>query len=56
VVRSARGEERSLTRKQARSFEVFERKTIEVASGDQLLFTANRRLSGFHAIMARLSG
>jgi hypothetical protein len=49
VVRVAKGEDRTLTRKQARSFEVFERRSIEVAAGDQLLFTANRRLPGFHA-------
>jgi conjugative relaxase-like TrwC/TraI family protein len=49
VVRSADGAERTLTRKQARSFEVYERKVIEVAAGDQLLFTANRRQTGFHA-------
>ena len=49
VVRGANGAERTLTRKQARSFEVFERRAIEVAAGDQLLFTANRRQPGFHA-------
>ncbi len=41
--------ERLLTRKQVQSFEVFERKNIEVAVGDQLLLTANRRQSGFRA-------
>jgi ATP-dependent exoDNAse (exonuclease V) alpha subunit len=49
VVRCPNGQERKLTGKQAQSFDVFERKAIEVASGDQLLFTANRRQAGFHA-------
>lgn len=39
----------ALTRKQVKSFQVFERKNIEVAAGDQLLLTANRRQSGFRA-------
>jgi ATP-dependent exoDNAse (exonuclease V) alpha subunit len=34
---------------QAQAFEVFDRQTIEVAAGDQLLFTANHRGSGFQA-------
>ena len=49
VVRSADGKERTLTRKQARTFEVYERRTMEVAAGDQLLLTANRRQPGFQA-------
>jgi len=48
VVRHLDGRERRLTRKQARCFDVFERMTIEAASGDQLLFTANRRQAEFH--------
>ena len=49
VLRTADGKERMLTRKQARSFDVYERRAIEVAPGDQLLFTANRRQAGFYA-------
>jgi conjugative relaxase-like TrwC/TraI family protein len=49
VVRGADGTEHTLTRKQARTFEVYERKEMDVAAGDQLLFTANRRQPGFHA-------
>jgi conjugative relaxase-like TrwC/TraI family protein len=48
VVRTA-GAERLVTRKQAKSFEVFERKEFEIAAGDQLLLTANRRGPDFHA-------
>jgi ATP-dependent exoDNAse (exonuclease V) alpha subunit len=49
VVRNARGEERKVTRKQAGCFDVFERRTLEVAAGDRLLLTANRRQAGFCA-------
>ena len=43
------GEERTVTAKQAKSFDVYERRAIEVAAGDQLLLTANRREPGFRA-------
>ena len=43
VIRNAIGEERTLTTKQAKSFEVYERRSIEVATGDRLLLSANRR-------------
>ncbi len=46
VVRNAVGEERTLTAKQAKSFDVYERRAIEVATGDRLLLTANRREKG----------
>ena len=49
VARSDRGEERTLTAKQSKSFEVYERRTIEVAAGDKLLLTANRRDANFRA-------
>jgi hypothetical protein len=49
IVRGADGNERTLTRKQARSFDVYERKVMEAAAGDRLLFTVNRRQPGFHA-------
>ena len=47
VVRNAVGEECALTGKQAKSFDVYERRSIEVATGDRLLLTANRRENGF---------
>jgi conjugative relaxase-like TrwC/TraI family protein len=49
VVRGANGKERTLTRKQAHCFDVFERRTMEVAEGDRLLLTANRREPRFRA-------
>jgi conjugative relaxase-like TrwC/TraI family protein len=49
VIRNADGEERTLTTKQAKSFEVYERRFIEVATGDRLLLTANRRDKDFRA-------
>ena len=49
VVRNDRGEERTLTAKQVKFFDVYERHSIEVAAGDKLLLTANRRESGFRA-------
>jgi hypothetical protein len=49
VIRGIKGEERVLTRKQAQAFEVYERKAMEVAAGDRLVFTANRRQPGFQA-------
>jgi hypothetical protein len=49
IVRNAAGAERSLTTKQAKSFEVYERRTIEIAVGDRLLLTANRSEKEFHA-------
>jgi conjugative relaxase-like TrwC/TraI family protein len=49
VIRNANGEERTLTTKQAKSFEVYERRSIEVATGDRLLLTANRREKDFRA-------
>src|SRR5207244_5704002 len=49
IVRNERGERRALTRKQAKAFDVFETRSIEVAAGDQLLLGANRREPGFRA-------
>jgi conjugative relaxase-like TrwC/TraI family protein len=43
VVRVADGTERTITRKQARSFDVLVTRPIEVSVGDRLLLTANRR-------------
>jgi hypothetical protein len=44
------GTEHVLTNKQAKCFEVFERRPVEVAPRDKLLLTANRRESGFRAM------
>jgi hypothetical protein len=49
LVRSERGAVRTLTKKQAKAFDVLERRTIEVAAGDQLVLTANRREERFRA-------
>ena len=43
------GVERELTAKQAKCFEVFERRGMEVAPRDKLVLTANRREAGFRA-------
>jgi ATP-dependent exoDNAse (exonuclease V) alpha subunit len=48
IVRNQRGEERTVTGKQARCFDVFDRRPFEVA-GDRRLMTANRRQAGFRA-------
>jgi len=49
VVRDRAGMERELTSKQAKCFEVYERRAIEVAPNDKLVLTANRREPGFRA-------
>ena len=49
IARNDRGEERTLAAKQAKSFDVYERRAIEIAAGDRLLLTANRRQPGFRA-------
>jgi ATP-dependent exoDNAse (exonuclease V) alpha subunit len=54
VARNAHGEEREFTSKQARCFEVYASREIEVAPNDRLLLTANRRESGFHATNGEL--
>jgi conjugative relaxase-like TrwC/TraI family protein len=47
IVRNERGEERTITGRLARAFDVQERREIEVAAGDRLVLTANRRGTGF---------
>jgi conjugative relaxase-like TrwC/TraI family protein len=47
VVRNAAGVEHGLTGKQAKCFEVYERRCIDVAPHEKLMLTANRRESGF---------
>jgi conjugative relaxase-like TrwC/TraI family protein len=54
VAQNAHGEEHLFTAKQAKSFAVFERRTIEVAPNDKLLLTANRREPGFRATNGEL--
>ena len=54
VARNARGEERQFTGKQAKCFDVYERRTIEVAPNDKLLLMANRGESGFRATNGEL--
>ena len=54
VARNAYDEERGFTSKQARCFDVYERREIEVAPNDRLLLTANRRESGFRATNGEL--
>ncbi|HLH01113.1 MAG TPA: MobF family relaxase [Bryobacteraceae bacterium] len=49
VARDRAGMERELTSKQAKCFEVYERRAIEVAPNDKLVLTANRREPGFRA-------
>ena len=54
VARNARGEERELTAKHAKCFDVYERLPIEIAPNDKLLLTANRREPGFRATNGEL--
>ena len=54
VARNAHGEERQFTTKQAKYYEVYERRVIEVARNDKLLLMANRRESGFRATNGEL--
>ena len=54
IVRNERGEERTISGRHARSFEVLERMEIEVAAGDRLLLTANRRAPGYHTTNGEL--
>ena len=54
IARNARGEERSFTPAQTRTFSVHERQSIDVAPGDRLLLTANRRDTGFRATNGEL--
>jgi conjugative relaxase-like TrwC/TraI family protein len=49
TVKNQHGEEKALGAKQARLFSVYERSEIEVAPGDKLLLTGNRKGAGFRA-------
>ena len=54
VAMTAGGAERKITRKHAQAFDVFEQRTIEIAAGDRLLLTANRRGAAFRATNGEL--
>jgi hypothetical protein len=49
IARNEQGVERILTSKQSQCFSVYERQALDVAAGDRLLLTANRREAGFRA-------
>ena len=49
IARNATGTQHELTGKQAKCFEVYERRLIEIAAQDRVLLTANRREAGFRA-------
>ncbi len=50
TVRNSSGEERLLTARQAKSFDVCEQHDLEIAAGDKLLLTVNRQEAGFRAV------
>jgi ATP-dependent exoDNAse (exonuclease V) alpha subunit len=54
VARDQHGMERTVSPSQARSFSVHKRQQIEVAPGDKLLLTGNRRGAGFRATNGEL--
>jgi conjugative relaxase-like TrwC/TraI family protein len=54
VARNVRGEERTFTPGQTRNFSVHEARQIEIAGGDRLLLTGNRRDGGFRATNGEL--
>jgi conjugative relaxase-like TrwC/TraI family protein len=54
VARKETGEEVNISPKQTRAFSVYERQPIEIATGDSLLLTANRRGSEFKATNGEL--
>jgi conjugative relaxase-like TrwC/TraI family protein len=54
VARKETGEEVSISPKQMRAFSVYERQPIEIATGDSLMITANRRGPEFRATNGEL--
>jgi ATP-dependent exoDNAse (exonuclease V) alpha subunit len=54
VAHDARGEERTFTPGQTRNFSIHEAREIDVAVGDRLLLTSNRRDNGFRATNGEL--
>jgi ATP-dependent exoDNAse (exonuclease V) alpha subunit len=49
LVRNSCGKMKTISSKHAKAFDVFERRTIEIAPGDKILLSANRRDSLFRA-------
>lgn len=49
IARNERGEQRTITARQADCFSVHEQRSVEVSANDRLLLTANRREPGFRA-------
>jgi conjugative relaxase-like TrwC/TraI family protein len=54
VVRKETGDEVNISPKQTRAFSVYERQPIEIAAGDRLMLTANRRGPEFRATNGEL--
>ena len=54
VARKETGDEVNISPKQTRSFSVYERQPIEIAAGDRLMLTANRRGPEFRATNGEL--
>ncbi len=54
VAHNARGEEKTFTPAQTRSFSVHEQQAIDVAAGDRLLLTGNRKDADFRATNGEL--
>jgi hypothetical protein len=54
IAGNAHGEQREFTGKQAKCFEVYERRAIEIAPNDKLLLMANRREPAFRATNGEL--
>ena len=54
IARNERGQDVSLTTKQAWAYSVHERQSMEVAAGDRLLLTGNRRSPEFQATNGEL--
>jgi hypothetical protein len=50
MVRNGKGENRTITANQANSFDVFEKREIDIAAGDRLLLKLNCRERGFRAV------
>jgi conjugative relaxase-like TrwC/TraI family protein len=55
VARNAQGDERRFTSKQNQCFSVYEKQTLDIASGDRVLLTANRREQDFRATNGELA-
>jgi ATP-dependent exoDNAse (exonuclease V) alpha subunit len=49
TVRNEHGRTQTVTAKQAKNFDVFERKSVEVSSAEKIMLTANCRMQGFRS-------